>query len=147
MPVVIVAYSGGYGPTLAVLEHGGANSRIRGIVLLDALYSGTEKFANWISANKNAFFVSAYTPHIRRHNAELERLLKDRSVAFGAELKPNRLPGSVTFLPTGDISHRDFVTQAWAENPIKDILVRFDAAGPNPVTAADSSTGLFVARR
>jgi hypothetical protein len=32
----------------------------------------------------------------------------------------------VTFLPTGDISHRDFVTHAWADNPIKDILVRMD---------------------
>jgi hypothetical protein len=34
----------------------------------------------------------------------------------------------VTFLPTGDISHRDFVTHAWADNPIKDILVRMDGS-------------------
>jgi hypothetical protein len=146
MPVVIVAYSGGFGPTLAVLEHGGANSRLRGIVLLDALYAGTDKFADWISANKSSFFVSAYTPHIRRHNSELEQLLRDRSIAFGSELKPNRLPGSVTFLPTGDISHRNFVNRAWAENPIKDILLRLDVAGPTPI-AADSRSGLFVARR
>ena len=59
MPVVIVAYSGGFGPTLSVLEHGGTNSRIRGIVLLDALYAGTEKFANWISANIERRFSSA----------------------------------------------------------------------------------------
>lgn len=147
MPIVIVAYSGGFGPTLSILEHGGANSRIRGIVLLDALYSGTEKFANWIASNKTAFFVSAYTPHIRRFNAELERLLTDKSIAFGSELKLNRLPGSVTFLPTGDISHRDFVTHAWAANPIADILVRFDEAGPNPAIAADSRSRLSVARR
>jgi hypothetical protein len=147
MPVVIVAYSGGFGPTLSVLEHGGTNSRIRGIVLLDALYAGTEKFANWISANRTAFFVSAYTPHIRRFNTDLERLLKDKSIAFSSELKPDRLPGSVTFLPTGDISHRDFVNHAWAANPIKDILLRLDEAGPNSSAAADARSRLFVARR
>jgi hypothetical protein len=36
--------------------------------------------------------------------------------------------GMVTFLPAGDVSHRDFVTHAWADNPIKDILVRVDDA-------------------
>jgi hypothetical protein len=53
----------------------------------------------------------------------------------------------VTFLPTGDISHRNFVNRAWAENPIKDILLRLDVAGPTPIAAADSRSGLFVARR
>jgi len=38
------------------------------------------------------------------------------------------LRGMVAFLPTGDISHRDFVTHAWADNPIKDILVRMDGS-------------------
>jgi hypothetical protein len=32
----------------------------------------------------------------------------------------------VTFLPAGDISHRDFVSHAWADNPIRDILARMD---------------------
>jgi hypothetical protein len=48
VPIVIVAYSGGFGPTLSVLDNGGVKPRIRGIVLLDALYSGINKFANWI---------------------------------------------------------------------------------------------------
>ena len=26
----------------------------------------------------------------------------------------------------GEVSHRDFVTHAWADNPIKDILLRID---------------------
>jgi hypothetical protein len=29
-------------------------------------------------------------------------------------------------LPAGDVSHRDFVTHAWADSPIKDILLRMD---------------------
>ncbi|MBI3700505.1 MAG: alpha/beta hydrolase [Afipia sp.] len=148
MPIVIVAYSGGFGPTLSVLDRGGLNQRIRGIVLLDALYAGMDKFADWIASNRSAFFVSSYTPHTRGRNVELERLLDDRSISYGAELKPNRLPGSVTFLPAGDISHRDFVTHAWADFPIEDVLTRLDGADPKSAnTASDQKSMLFVARR
>ncbi len=147
MPIVIVAYSGGFGPTLSVLDRGGVNQRIRGIVLLDALYTGMDKFADWIATNRSAFFVSSYTPHTRGRNVELERLLDDKSISYSAELKPNRLPGSVTFLPAGDISHRDFVNHAWADFPIKDILSRLDDAGPNAANAAESNSRIFVARR
>jgi hypothetical protein len=126
MPIVIVAYSGGFGPTLSVLDRGGANSRIRGIVLLDALYAGIDTFANWIANNRSTFFVSSYTPHTAYHNADLERLLNARSVPYGSELRRGNLPGMVTFLPAGPVSHRDFVTHAWADNPIANILERMD---------------------
>ena len=76
MPIVIVAYSGGFGPTLSVLDRGGVGARMRGIVLLDALYAGIDKFADWIADNRSAFFVSSYTPHTARHNADLERTLE-----------------------------------------------------------------------
>jgi hypothetical protein len=126
MPIVIVAYSGGFGPTLAVLDRGGANSRIHGLVLLDALYAGIDKFADWIANNRSRFFVSSYTPHTAYHNADLEHLLNERSVSHSAELRPTHLQGMVSFLPAGDIPHRDFVTQAWSSNPIADILARMD---------------------
>ena len=81
MPVVIVSYSGGFGPTLAVLDRGGIpKSRVRGIVLMDSLYSGIDKFANWITENRSGFFVSSYTPHLRAHNMELQSALRARSV-------------------------------------------------------------------
>jgi hypothetical protein len=128
MPIVIVAYSGGFGPTLSVLDRGGVRSRIRGLVLLDALYGGTGKFADWIAENRSTFFVSSYTPHTADRNVYLEDLLRQRSVPYSSELRHKHLRGMVTFLPTGDISHRDFVTHAWADNPIKDILVRMDGS-------------------
>jgi hypothetical protein len=56
----------------------------------------------------------------------------------------------VTFLPAGDISHRDFVTHAWADDPIKDILVRMDDAGQRIETArttGSSSAGAIASRR
>jgi hypothetical protein len=147
MPIVIVAYSGGFGPTLSVLDNGGVKPRIRGIVLLDALYSGINKFANWIAENRSGFFVSSYTPHTRGHNADLEAMLRAKSVLYGSELRHDHMAGSVTFLPAGPISHRDFVTHAWADLPLKDILLRLDEydtriqtastrPGSNPLAAA-----------
>jgi hypothetical protein len=135
MPIVIVAYSGGFGPTLSVLDRGGVRSRVRGLVLLDALYGGIGKFADWITYNRSTFFVSSYTPHTAHRNACLERLLRERSVPYSSELRNGHLQGMVTFLPAGDISHRDFVTHAWADNPIKDILVRIDNADQSIETA------------
>jgi hypothetical protein len=139
MPIVIVAYSGGFGPTLSVLDRGGVKSRVRGLVLLDALYAGIDKFADWIAENRSTFFVSSYTPHTAHHNAYLEQLLRERSVAYGSELRRNHLEGMVTFLPAGPVSHRDFVTHAWSDNPIKDILVRMDDVDPKIETATTAS--------
>ena len=130
MPIVIVAYSGGFGPTLSVLDRGGVGSRVRGLILLDALYAGIDKFADWIAKNRSTFFVSSYTRHTAYHNADLEQLLRERSVPYSSDLRRNHLQGMVAFLPTGDISHRDFVTHAWADNPIQNILARMEDVDP-----------------
>jgi hypothetical protein len=68
MPIVIVAYSGGYLPTAWALERGGLKARVRGVVLLDGLYGELDKFANWIAGNRSAFFASIYTRLTKRHN-------------------------------------------------------------------------------
>jgi hypothetical protein len=140
MPIVIVAYSGGFGPTLSVLDQGGVRSRVRGIVLLDALYAGIDKFADWIANNRSTFFVSSYTPHTAHHNADLEHLLSTRSVPYGGELRSSHLQGMVAFLPAGDVSHQDFVTHAWANNPIADILERMDNIDQKIETAGTTAS-------
>ena len=126
MPIIIVAYSGGYLSAATSLECGGLKGRVRGVVLLDALYGELGGFANWISHNRSGFFVSSWTRSTQRRNAELEEMLSGRDVTFrrGA-LKTSNLNGSVVFLPGEDgIRHRDFVNHAWADKPIRDILVR-----------------------
>jgi hypothetical protein len=138
MPIVIVAYSGGFGPTLSILERGGVSSRLRGLVLLDALYAGMPTFANWIANNRSTFFISSYTPHNRLRNLELEQILSNKSVPYSSQLRSSRLPGTVTFLSAGAISHRDFVTHAWVESPVKDILVRLDQHIPGVETATNA---------
>jgi len=150
MPIVIVAYSGGFAPTLSVLERGGVRSRVRGLVLLDALYGGIDKFGDWIAANRSTFFISSYTPHNARRNADLENLLRKRSVPYSSQLRNYHLQGMVSFLPAGDISHRDFVTRAWADYPIRDVLVRMDESDLRIETATavgSSFPGTFASRR
>jgi hypothetical protein len=56
----------------------------------------------------------------------------------------------VAFLPAGDVSHRNFVTHAWADNPIEDILARMDEIDPKIQTARTPSvppTAFAAARR
>jgi hypothetical protein len=124
MPIVLIAYSGGYLPAALSLQRGGVKGRVRGVVLLDALYGELDKFAAWISGNPSAFFVSVYLPGTKNRNIELERLLAAREVPFSNSLKQDSLQNGVTFLSTKQVSHRDFVTHAYVEYPVKDLIGR-----------------------
>ena len=125
MPIVIVAYSGGYMTAASCIRHGGAGARVRGIVLLDALYGDMDTFADWISSREKAFFLSAYANSTRARNNELASMLKGHDVNVSTKLKGPLRGGSVTFISTDpETEHRDFVTKAWAHHPIKDLLQR-----------------------
>lgn len=124
MPIIIIGYSGGYHPTAWSLHMGGLTNRVRGIVLLDGLYGDFDKFVQWMARDRTAFFVSAYTGSTERNHDELRALLAERGIEVEDEL-PNRLkPGSVVFLSATAVNHRDFVTRAWTDKPVADILRR-----------------------
>jgi hypothetical protein len=125
MPVIIVAYSGGFVSAASSLHVGGLGSRVKGVVLLDALYGEIDKFSSWIANNRSAFFISAYTHSTKRHDDDLARILADKGIPVEHELNGKLKPGTVAFLATGEgIRHRDYVTMAWTEHPVKDLLVR-----------------------
>ncbi|HEY7300698.1 MAG TPA: hypothetical protein VH684_22605 [Xanthobacteraceae bacterium] len=125
MPVVIVAYSGGFVAAASSLAVGGLGSRIKGVVLLDALYGDIDKYASWITNNRSGFFISAYTQGTKRHDDELVRILGDKGIPVEHELNGRLKPGTVAFLQTGEgIRHRDYVTLSWTQHPIKDMLLR-----------------------
>ena len=123
MPVMLVAYSGGYVAAGTAIERGGLKKRIRGVVLLDSLYGDLDKFAHWIEADPSAFFVSVYLDSTRNQNARLEDILATHDVDVAPQIGP-RLASGVAVIPGGDTRHRDLVTRAWVENPIVDILQR-----------------------
>jgi hypothetical protein len=127
MPVIIVAYSGGYLATSWCLRVGGVQNRVRGVVLLDALYGEVDKFAAWIEKNRTRFFVSAYTASTESNNTALKNILAQKTIAYGTDLSQQKWQHGVTFLSTKpNVEHWDFVTRAWTDYPIKDLLNRLD---------------------
>ena len=128
LPIVIVGYSGGFLPTAWSLEVGGLTNRVRGVFLLDAVYGELDKFASWIEKNRTGFFVSSYTRYTKRHDVELMQMLRDKGITVTESMDGPLRPGSVVFVQTPDgVTHRDYVTQAWTEHPVKDVLVKMAA--------------------
>ncbi len=128
LPIVIVGYSGGFVPTAWSLEVGGIPNRVRGVFLLDAVYGELDKFASWIEKNRTGFFVSSYTRYTKRRDLELMQMLRDKGIAVSESMDGPLRPGSVVFVQTRDgITHRNYVTQAWTEHPVKEVLVKMAA--------------------
>jgi hypothetical protein len=124
-PVVIAAYSGGYSPAAFALHAGGIDGRLRGVLLLDALYGQLDKFAGFLAKRPPAFFVSSFGKSAREENATLQRMLRERGVPFRDELPASLTRGSVAFIDVGDeVKHVDFMTAAWVEDPLKAMLRR-----------------------
>ncbi len=125
MPVVIVAYSGGYLPAVYSLAVGGAEGRIRGLVLLDALYGERDKFVSWVEGpGRNAFFVSAYSTSSREGNMAVEAELRQAGLKTEDALPASLSPGEIAFVDAGTVDHNDFVTSAWGGAPLRDIFSR-----------------------
>lgn len=124
-PVTIAAYSGGYLSAAYALERGGANHRVNGLILLDALYGEEPKFAAWFAARRRqAFLLSAFTDSTREENATLQGLLSKRRIPFTRSLPKTLMPNTACFVgPTGGLDmHGDFVTRAWQPDPLKQAL-------------------------
>ena len=125
MPLVLVAYSGGYDPAAFAVTVGGVTKRVKGVVLLDAPYDYEDKFAAFVAQNRSAFFFSAYTASAQTNNARLEQLLTARRVPFTIGPPAKLTPGVVAFLPTDpDLAHNNFVTDAWVRDPLAWTLTR-----------------------
>ena len=95
-PVIIVAYSGGYLPAIYSLARGGAEHRVRGVMLMDALYGEESKVAAWLAA---------------------------RRISYSEGLPPSLVPGTISFVATGGLEmHGDFMTRAWGPDPLRQAL-------------------------
>src|SRR3974390_1829814 len=141
MPIVIVGYSGGFLPTAWSLEVGGISDRVRGVVLLDAVYGQLDKFASWVENHRSGFFVCSYTHYTAPHDRELMHMLREKGGGVSQTIDAPLRPGSVVFVETGEgITHRSYVTQAWTKNPIEQVLVKMAATPSMKVAAGISSS-------
>ncbi|HJL05778.1 MAG TPA: hypothetical protein RMH85_24265 [Polyangiaceae bacterium LLY-WYZ-15_(1-7)] len=88
LPLTLVAHSAGFETALAWLRRGGLGDRVRHVVLMDALYAGTETFLAWVEAAPERRLVSFYTGRgsTARQNARLERLASRRGVRVSGSL-------------------------------------------------------------
>ena len=87
-------------------ERGGADHRIKGVILMDALYGDEDKFAGWVAARRRqAFLLSAYTDSTKDENATLESLLDKRRVPYIKGLPPALNPGTFAFAGCGGARH------------------------------------------
>jgi hypothetical protein len=128
MPIIIVGYSGGFLPTAWSLDVGGISDRVRGVFLLDAVYGQLDKFASWIETHRSGFFVSSYTRYTAPHDRELMDMLKAKGIAVSDDMDGPLRPGKVVFVETPEgVTHRDYVTHAWTQNPVRDVLVKMAA--------------------
>jgi hypothetical protein len=140
MPIIIIGYSGGFLPTAWSLEVGGLGNRVRGVFLLDAVYGELDKFASWIVNNRSGFFVSAYTRYTRPHDRELIEMLKQKGITVAENMDGPLRPSSVVFVQTPDgVRHRDYVTHAWTENPVREVLAKMAATPALTRVAATAS--------
>lgn len=138
MPVVIVGYSGGYLPTASAIANGDIDKRLKGVVLLDGLYGNVDTFANWVARDNGGFFVSAYAGSTSSGNDALKEKLSERNIEYSTTM-PRRLgPGSVAIISANE-EHRSYVTRAWTDYPISDILGRLDGLAPREPMAVSAS--------
>jgi hypothetical protein len=110
----LVAHSGGYQTALAILEHAGLADRIKSVVLLDALYGETPRFARYVDDHAAAGlrFVSisiGHGPTERENRAlfnELRRSLGDRVGSADAESLGASIVTHPIVIGTGTPPHR-----------------------------------------
>ena len=128
MPVILLAYSGGYNAAAYAAAVGGVEDRVAGVILIDAVYAEEDKFADWFARNRgHAFLFSAYTKSAAPSNAILRKLLADHSIDV-ARRAPRRLtPGTVALFATDpDLVHDNLVTRAWVKDPVAWLLARVE---------------------
>jgi len=128
LPVIIVAYSGGYSPAAYAIRQGGLGKKLKGLVLMDGLYGEMDDFVHFIRNAKSSFFISSYTSSTRRQNMALAERLKAQQINYDTSIRKNLWRrGGVALIETeSTVRHRDFVTEAWTGNPIADILDKLD---------------------
>lgn len=123
MPVVLVAYSGGYNPAASVLRNGDIDGRLLGVILLDAVFDEADIFANWAARHRKSFFVSAYGKSSASGTAEIRQLLAGQGIDASSG-PPRRLEAGTVALLASDAAHDSFVTRAFVGNPLQWLLGR-----------------------
>ncbi len=122
--IVLIGYSAGHWPTKMVISH--SHAVLDGVVLLDAHYGSQEIFFEYairVAKRRQGYFVTAHTETTQRRVREFENALREEKVPIEREPPQRLLPGMIVVIKVeGTFLHHNFVTSAWTENPITDLL-------------------------
>ena len=82
-PIVIAAYSGGYRTAAQILKHGGVDSRIAGLIMLDAFFADAALYAGWIASHYHrAFLYALFTRASVEETTALKTQLLERGISY-----------------------------------------------------------------
>lgn len=125
LPIIMVAFSGGYDPAIYAANWGGVGRRVIGMVMLDALFGEEDRFVTWIREHhRSAFFLSTYTEASAVENDEIRTRLADKGIASTTSFPKVLAPGELAFVGTPGVDHHDYVTNAWVKDPLSWIFDR-----------------------
>ena len=121
-PIVLLGYSGGYKPIAYVLDRGGGNERLDGVLLVDALYGEFEKFENWFRQNhRDRFFVSLYTSSTQQYNLKLSQDLQEENLPLKREI-PGKIQRGLAYFGHSPAEHQDVIQVGPPADPIELML-------------------------
>jgi hypothetical protein len=123
-PVILSAFSGGYRSVAFSLVRGGVDGRIKGVLLLDAVYGDVKHFAAWILARwQDGFFVSLYGPSTQKWHDELRASLARRQRRPQGWL-PARITPGVHALISVPTEHNTLPKEGPPQSPLLVMLRR-----------------------
>lgn len=123
-PVILSAFSGGYRSVAFSLTRGGLGTRLKGVLLLDAIYGDIRLFSQWILERwHDGFFISLYGPSTERWHEELKIALLQRQRRPSPRL-PARIRQGTHSLISVQTEHNDLPLQGPPAKPLLVMLKR-----------------------
>lgn len=122
-PIVIAAFSGGYRTAGQILDRGGLDGRIEGLVMLDAFYADAGLYAAWLARNHHRAFL--YAIHSRSSGEETEALktrLIERNIPYRTGDDGGPIAG-IRFVPV-ETPHGDIARLGPPAEPVGAVLKR-----------------------
>jgi hypothetical protein len=90
--VILAGHSGGYRVMANIVQSG--NVPVNEVILFDALYADTDKFMNWLTADRHHRFIDLYTNHggTFDETKDMMRQVKDLNIAADSLEEANVTP-------------------------------------------------------
>jgi hypothetical protein len=120
--VLIAGHSGAYRGLACSADHGGLDSELTGVCLLDSTYGNLDMFVNWVQKHPKGQFFSIFTDHLAAQNVYLftrmQKLDKHCTLSLDSDATDDLLARSRTlFLHTEKLNHNE--TVRWLERWLK----------------------------